>query len=910
MRISPRRALRAPGRSRSAPAEGTSRGRVGVTVLILALVLIPLCGMAVLGGWTLHARRQDVKHATRIKQSISRVDALIALQEALRREQVAVDAHIRAPQLGMSVSDALGLLGLPPHTSIEETRAVTNAALVRLRHTVVSVQSAAMDSPAVDTGALARLRRAIDGGSVGARTVDTEYEALGAQVQASLHALLDALATMISNAEGGYRVWSALDALNAANDGLVAGSDEVNAMTSLLVGPRRDEAHTLVDLGSATALFNEAGERLHEAGLTQLSNAWDEVQDDPAVIIYENDVQSFENDPGASGLGRPLSGVGPSLVLPGGVKRTGRLLAVVAKSSDDVDSAAARLVAAASHEYHKWLLILAGLALVTIVGAFWVARFIARPIRRLAEIAHAVSAGRLDVACSTTSGPKETTVVAGAIAELVENLRLFERKSQALANCEFSDPILAEPLPGRLGRSIERSIRVLSGSIEERDKLQHRLAHQATHDALTGLLNRPAAVSALEQTLARAERSGASIGLLYIDLDGFKRANDNHGHHVGDLILKEIAGRMRDVVRRGDVLARLGGDEFLAITEGMRDVNEAVELARRLVQAIAAQIELENLRLTVQASVGIAFALDAHEEPGQLLVCADLAMYRAKAGGPGTIEVFDTSLQEELRTRADIEEALAAALAHDDDGLSIHYQPIIDCSAGRVVALEALIRWDRPGAGLLSPGEFIPVAEASQLIIDLDMWVMRHVAKQVASWRGDPDLAEVAVAINISGRHLLSQSLDEHLRDVLEETGIEPRKLLIEVTETVLLSDLTSAASELHQIRTRGVRVAIDDFGTGYTSISHLQHLPVDALKIDRSLVSEVDHARGRSIVRMITDLGHNLGAEVIAEGVETVSQQEALARLGCDSLQGFLIQRPAPACDIGTWLHARRRAA
>jgi len=231
---------------------------------------------------------------------------------------------------------------------------------------------------------------------------------------------------------------------------------------------------------------------------------------------------------------------------------------------------------------------------------------------------------------------------------------------------------------------------------------------------------------------------------------------------------------------------------------------------------------------------------------------------------------------------------------------------VVDSGAGEVIEVEALIRWERPGVGRIPPGEFIPVAETSDLIIDLDVWVMRTVARQIAMWSTHRELADVLVAVNISGRHLLSRRLSNHLQAVLDETGIDPERLIFEITETVLLSDLSTAAAELNQVRAKGVRVAIDDFGTGYTSIAHLQHLPVDIIKIDRSFVSQVERMRDQSLVRMVTDLSHDIGVEVVAEGVETETQREVLAGIGCDSMQGFLISRPIPASDILGWVRAR----
>ncbi len=282
---------------------------------------------------------------------------------------------------------------------------------------------------------------------------------------------------------------------------------------------------------------------------------------------------------------------------------------------------------------------------------------------------------------------------------------------------------------------------------------------------------------------------------------------------------------------------RTKGDEFLVVAEGIRDVSEAVALARRRCDPSG---RARRLHFTVGACVGGAMALDGGDDAGHLLARADLALYRAKQRGRGNIEIYDERLQEELRRRSDIEQALDAALSGDREELVLHYQPVIDSAEGRVVMLEALIRWHRSDSEVLQPADFIPIAEASDLIIDVDVWVLRRVAAQITEWERRSQIADIDVAINVSGRHLLSQTLDDHLQTIFEETGVDPCRLIFEITETVLLSDLPTAAAELNKTRARGVRVAINDFGTGYTSIAHLQHLPVDTIKIDRSFVRGV----------------------------------------------------------------------
>jgi diguanylate cyclase (GGDEF)-like protein len=791
-------------------ASGRRRRSVGVTTLLVTLVLIPLSGMTAMGVSAVSARRTTVLHATHINQSLSRVDALIALRKALYYEQAAAQVHLRAAQLGATAARASSQLGLGSDIQTGDVRAATDRALAGFARSKLPTGGMTSMTPAegtassmgpIDAMTLAHLRAEIDRGAVSADAAAVGYSALDAQAEASLRSLLNWLASMISRVDGGYRTWSALEALHAVSDGLGSGAAEVSDMSRLSLDQAADPSTALIRLGGATARYDEARDRFGDTGLPGLSNAWGQIEMNPAVAVYSQAVARAEVGPRAAQAAFRQDPDAAFRVLRGGSIRADLLFALLTRASGSVHSGADRLVSAAAADYHRWLFGLLGLALITIVVALAVARFITRPMRRLANRARAVSAGHLDVELSSRPGPKETAVVARAFDDLVANLRLLEAKSQALSNCDFTNPVLSQPLPGLLGRSIESSVRVLSGSIEERAKLQDSLEYQATHDALTGLYNRSAAVSALEHGLARSRRTGDAMGVLSIDLDDFKRANDNHGHSVGDEILKEIGARMQTIARAGDVLARLGGDEFLLIAERIGDSGQASALARRLINAVAIPVQRQGLRLTVGACVGVAMALDGHDEPGQLLAHADLALCRAKERGRANIELYDKSLQDELRQRDDIERALALALNNDGDELVLHYQPVIDSNSGRLTGLEALIRWHRPGSSVLPPNEFIPVAEASDLIIDLDVWVLRKVARQIASWSQHPEFADVSVAVNISGRHLLSRRLNDHLQTVLDETAIDPRRLIFEITETVVLSDMLTAADELKKIR-------------------------------------------------------------------------------------------------------------
>jgi diguanylate cyclase (GGDEF)-like protein len=435
--------------------------------------------------------------------------------------------------------------------------------------------------------------------------------------------------------------------------------------------------------------------------------------------------------------------------------------------------------------------------------------------------------------------------------------------------------------------------------LSQHDEFRRRLAHEAAHDGLTNLPNRNASLAQLTRSLARTTRSGSQLAVLFIDLDHFKDVNDGLGHQAGDTVLAEVAQRLVMHVREGDHVGRLGGDEFVVIAEPVHDIDEAVHLSERILGALAKPFAIDGSSVVVGASIGIALSDGRQLTSDELIRDADLAVYRAKATGRGGIEICDEELRNEHAEAADLESALRRAI--DQGELLVHYQPIVDGRTRRLHALEALVRWQRPGFdALIPPDQFIGFAERTNLIIDLDCWVLQEVAAQIARWKSDPDVVTVPVAINTSRRHLADAGFVDDILTPLRQHGLEPSDIIIEVTESALLDDLASAAAKLQVLRGAGVSIAIDDFGTGYTSLAHLRSLPVDVLKIDRAFsMNATRDANDASIVKLIIDTGHLLGATVTAEGVETELEAAKLIDLGSDNLQGYLFARPRPADDV-----------
>jgi diguanylate cyclase (GGDEF)-like protein len=435
------------------------------------------------------------------------------------------------------------------------------------------------------------------------------------------------------------------------------------------------------------------------------------------------------------------------------------------------------------------------------------------------------------------------------------------------------------------------------GRVFERARAQEELSHHALHDALCGLPNRALLVDRLELALARGRRSSSLTGVLFIDLDRFKDVNDGAGHHAGDEVLVEVARRLDEGIRGGDTIARMGGDEFVVLCEELSQEGEAVELAERLQRLVMRPFRIASgQEHLLTASIGIALCEAGASDPEAILRDADVAMYRAKDLGGARHELFNAALRERLTHRLRIERALVRAL--EDDELRLHYQPIVSLDGRRTEGVEALVRWEDPEKGLRSPAEFIPIAEQSSLILRVGSWVVDEACRQAAVWRADPATRHLLpVNINLAARQLGDERLPEIVRTAVEHAGLEPQDIALEITESALIENAEVPARTLAELRRLGIGLMLDDFGTGYSSLSYLHRFPVDVLKIDRSFIEDLaEGSPSSAIVGAIVGMGHSLGLRVVAEGIETEEQAAEAQRLGCDSAQGYLFARPAPA--------------
>ena len=432
----------------------------------------------------------------------------------------------------------------------------------------------------------------------------------------------------------------------------------------------------------------------------------------------------------------------------------------------------------------------------------------------------------------------------------------------------------------------------------ERELDQQRLNFLARYDPLTGLINRTLFADRLENAVAGARRDGSVVALMFLDIDGFKEVNDRHGHHVGDALLRQVAERLVGTVRESDTVARLGGDEFTVILEGGRRVEDAGQVATNVLKALSEPYRVGREDIAVTSSIGVAaFPLDG-ETAAELLKGADIAMYSAKAAGRNTYQFYTTELKERTIKRLALLEGLRQALNTEGE-LSLVYQPKVDVGRQVVIGLEALLRWTHPEFGPVPTGEFIALAEETDLVVPLGQWVADRACLQMREWL-DAGLPPMRVSVNVSARQFRAGNLVETVIASLASARLSPDYLDVELTEGTLVSDLAETRGALQRLQDLGVTVSLDDFGTGYSSLGYLTSFPIDTLKIDRSFVVDgLSDGDGIAVSSAIIGLAKTLGMEVLAEGVDSEQQLADLRALGCDNIQGYLIAKPLPTTQV-----------
>ncbi|WP_448610412.1 putative bifunctional diguanylate cyclase/phosphodiesterase [Geodermatophilus sp. URMC 60] len=880
--------MRIGNRGQSRPHQ---RG-VPLWVYLTALVLVPVVGVVVLTAVIARARSAEAGSAERAEQAVRAVAVLDAARSAVEHEIVPVlaTAVVQDP----AVAAALGL----PAAAVDAQRGL--------------IEADAQDAREVTDRALAAVPPGAQG-AVEVRQAAERVAHLRAQVAAGGIVVADVyfayvdVSNTLMNAQrraaaraGSEDVPAAT--LRAARDvELVAEVAQSATRQVPLFFASRMQAGEL-SAGSRLAgqnarlAYADAQRAMADLSQASLRAAWQEVRTAPVNVAVD---AALAEGPAVAAAPVAVSELVPLLLQ---VNARDELLNGLI---DQAVESALGLAAADRDRAHERLTTTLqqglGLLLASVLGALLLGRSVSRSLGLLAAQATRISEGSLVEV--EAAGPREVRTVSTALDSAVAGLRRIQDQAQAVARGDLTNSLLDQPLPGPLGEVVHASVREMVAAVRARQELQHALAHQATHDPLTELPNRAQARTLTTAALHRARRAGDVTGLLFVDLDGFKAVNDNHGHDCGDQVLVEVARRMETTVRSGDVVCRLGGDEFVVLVERVHDERDLQDLGDRLIEAVSRPVTVGEKLVRVGASVGIAVGRDGGTDADVLLVEADTAAYRAKRRGRGRTEVFDETLRRQLAERAALEDALATGIARGE--LELRYQPVVDPARDRVVGHEALVRWNRPGHGLVPPDVFVPVAEGSSLVCDLDRWVLHEATRQLAAWRAAepqaPGEPEPTVAVNISGRHLTDRRVVRDVTDALAASGLPARLLVLEVTETVLVDDPVAIA-HLAELRDVGVTVALDDFGTGYTSIGQLRTMPVDTLKIDRSFVASTEPGHAELVALMVR-AAHTFGLTVVAEGVEEPEQLARLRADGCDLVQGYLLYRPLPADEAGALL-------
>lgn len=845
------------------------------------MLLLPTLGLVAFGAYVGYERSREADRARDVVALTERAGVLLRLKLLFTNETFSTAGAATVDRFDLDPAVLEQLVGFDPVERMDEDRRAVDA-IVR----------SDIDIPELEEPyrRLVRARAALDAGEL-------ELDEVLARLSSVHGALTVAASSALDAAEDGARAGSGSNQLRqrtlqlrAAVDAATGVGLQLEGLSQLLtpaVPVNQQVALDRIRIGLSTSM--QADAQLDRLTTGSLRRQWMLARSSGATAVLREASEDY-------------AAMAPAQVPPIDFESMVLLFADGVRSLDQFDAladgAAARTLTAAEALLDRALrerqtaFVAAGLiALLSLVVTGLITRSITLPLRSLARRAGRVTSGNLDDQPRGATGPQELVEVSTTLDELVDNLRVVESQLGALASGSFDDPVLDVPVPGRLGTLLHDSVLHLSRSIAEREQLAQRLEHDAAHDALTGVANRSAFLDALR--LAMIDRHG-DLALIKIDLVGFKPVNQLHGHDTGDRVLRVTADRLQSDVGFGGLVARIGGDEFGVVVVGV-DATEAEAIALELVAHLAEPVSVGAVVTQVRARAGLAMA-EAGIEPEQMIQQAALAVKGAKADGGG-IARFDADMLAEVDRRADTERRLSSAITGNE--LELHYQPVVNRDM-RWVSAEALVRWRQPDGRLVLPGSFIPVAEASDLVIDLGRWVLREACRALAGWQADPRLADLRLSVNLSGRHVMSMNVVDDVRAALARFGVEPNRLAVEVTETVLLGDLAVATDHLHRLRDLGVTIAVDDFGTGYTSLAHLRQLPVDLIKIDRSLVvAAAERLADAKVVELVVGAAHAMGMRVIGEGVETDSQLAMLRDAGCDFVQGYLTGRPTPEAEL-----------
>ena len=846
--------------------EQRRHGGLPLAVYVVALLLIPLTAVGWFSIREVDRNNVATERSVAIAGAVAQRSAAAATLIPLEPEQLLSLALVDADE-DSAEADLFREMLARVRPEVDQVLALLDQTLRRDK----TSNTASIEALRQASMLLAAERERIDAGSATVNGVESAFEVVADQAADALSET-DAVLSTID--------FGSSSAVDLASNLLLASALAETARDQL-----RGEGMAILGFDRMTEIEMMAGPVRHEDALSEAF-----VVDPPAIQRLSAAHAGLRNSTDASA--------------------TDALLRQI-DYARDVDAFAASERAAAVAAIDAWalearsrnentLLLLIGIGIGSLLFGFVVLRSFASPLTRLRLQAERISRGELNAEPLPVAGPSDVRKVTGAINDMASTLSLVEDHMDALALAELNELPKLDVLPGHVGSTMKASMERVVALTARLQMSESRLAEEARIDNLTGLPNRFAVLEYLERMLsALAATSGGTgqalaSGVMFLDVDGFKSVNDTHGHAVGDVVLRDIAQRLRGSIRDVDFVARLGGDEFLVIVSDVNDPDRLVGFGERMIREIEQPYTIGDQLFAVSASVG-ATMVETGDEPLSLIERADAAVYQAKRRGRRRVEMFDKELQRSIEHQAELELALRQAIQHGE--LRMYLQPLADLNTGLPSGAEALVRWERPGVGLVSPNDFIPIAERSGLIFELERWMIEAACRRIAEWRlmglGDG----MRLAVNISGRHLIEGNLIADLDDAIAATGADPNLLEIELTESQLLDDVGRASTVLAGVRERGVKVAIDDFGTGYSSMTYLQKLPVDIVKIDRSFISSATtNDFDSTIVDTVVTLARSLDLDVVAEGIETVEQLAYVIDAGVALGQGYLLARPMPA--------------
>lgn len=866
---------------------------VRVRTLLLFAVLVPLTAAMYFVVDDVRDHRAVEAEANRVEEAAVGAQHLLNARGALDSELRGADAMTVISSISFDISPILASLGIDLSEQLAPPRQTLDTELANIRSLPLELWAdpAAVEEFLLLAESLPEHRARFDALEMTQEDVTALRDGLGGSMDRATQAQITSLGRVDDLVPGAGRL---VELASTASDS-AAYVDAVQLQTAHLITHHvpvtiPGAPDPVVALRAAMDLVDVEWETLEARFDAERRALVEELRSHPDVKRLDTESEAILNgEPGTVDIVSSIDlavSVGDTLnqITDGVITDLG---AEAAGISDEAAAARQRSLVVGFFIGLTTLVLLAA-AVSTIVRPL---RFLEARARRISDGLLAPSDRRLVL--------READTVDKAMDHMVQNLTVIEQQAEALSKGRLDASSLDVAAPGRLGDSLRQSVDRLT-------ELTSRLDHQARHDTLTGLPNRAAAMAAIEEALDRRRRRGGHLALLFVDLDEFKRVNDDHGHSAGDAVLLETAARLIEHTRDRDFVARLGGDEFVVIVDDLDGRRNAITTAERIGAAMAEPMRIGDLSITTTASIGLGWSDEAVGSGEELLHRADLAVYQSKALGKARVEVFDDSIQHAVDHRREVEAGLHAALENGD--LELWYQPIVALPDREVWGFEALLRWRNPDGTLRMPDEFIPIAEQSNLIMAIDRWVIGAALETLRGWQADPTTAGHHLAVNVSTRHMASGDIVGQIADA--SAGIDLSKLSVEITETGLLEDLDDASATVRRLSGLGVAVAIDDFGTGHSSVARLRGLPVDRVKVDRSYVQESVDPSDRSIMAILASLGEALGMEVVAEGIETDAHHELAVSFAYTHAQGYLYARAMPAGEVAAWVDANARVS